>query len=324
MKFLHKLLLLIFFLSFFPACRSGSNDERIITVGREDCDYTSLREAVEAFSDDWDRIVLMDDLTIESGIDITKEVTISGRGMKKTILAGGETAEEAEDRIFFVKSEGRLILEDLSVTNGRPYGLHRCGGAIASQGFVRLERVRIADNQAVYGVGIWNEGEMEIYDSLIENNTGLRLTTAEVKDATGCTGSGGGIKNEPGGVMTIKDTTIRGNTAMRRGGGVFVSCESQTVIDNCLIEENYASYKGGAIHVRGDLTLVNTRIVNNDSRTGYGGILNKGRLEFEDNIIKSNGKFDFALGDSESGIYGKGIVIRDENNRIGIDNRREN
>ncbi|MBN2657766.1 MAG: right-handed parallel beta-helix repeat-containing protein [Spirochaetales bacterium] len=320
-------LFLISFLSIvligFPSCRTrGFQNERILTVGRENCDYLSLKEAVAAFSGEWDRIVLMDDLTVESGIIIDKAVTISGRGMKKTVLAGGKTAEEAADRVFQVEPEGRLVLENLSVTRGRPFGLFRRGGAIASQGYARLENVRIAGNQAVYGAGIWNEGEMEIVDCLIEDNVGLRLTTAEVLDATDCTGSGGGIKNEPGGVLTVKNTTIRGNSAMRQGGGVFVSCESQTIIDNCLIKENYSSYKGGGIHVRGDLILRNSRIVNNDSRRGYGGILNKGKLDFENNIIKNNGKIDFAMGDDEAGIYGRGLVVRDENNRIEIDNRR--
>jgi hypothetical protein len=321
MKALVPLFVLV--IVFVPvSCRSIEKKLSVITVGSENCDFASLQTAVDQFTPDYDLILLMDRQWIESGITINKSVVISGKAMNRTILSGSERSGEAEDRIFLVKPGGSLTLKDLSVTNGRPGGMHRYGGAIANSGNVVLRNARIAGNQAVYGAGLWNEGTMEVIDSVIEKNTGLPMTTEEALDASGCTGSGGGIKNEPGGTLIMRNTLVRENSATRRGGGAFLSCESESLIINCRFEENFAIKKGGALHLRGDLTMEDCVIKNNSSNSTVGGFLNKGNLVFRNNTIINNDGADFAMGDSLSGIYGRGVVSIDENNNIEEDRRK--
>ncbi len=51
-------------------------------------------------------------------------------------------------------------------------------------------------------------------------------------------GSGGGIQNEKGGELIIDNSEISENFSERRGGGLFISCDTVARITNSIITEN--------------------------------------------------------------------------------------
>jgi len=294
----------------------ANSTETYLTVGQKNCDYTSLSEALAAFNSEYDLIYIMDAVITESGISVTKNVTISGFGMNKTSIQGGRTAEEATDRIFRVEKEGNLNIRDLSIENGQAVGDFRCGGAISNSGNVSLENCRIAGNTAVYGAGIWSEGTLTLKNCQVKDNHTIPANSAEIKSALGCTGSGGGIKNEPHGILILESCEITGNSSLKKGGGVFMSCESINTLTNCILKDNSSVNNGGAIQLRGDLVMESCIIENNSSVKGTGGFFNYGKLSFSGNTIRNNSGGDYKNGDGGFGFYGKGIIEKDENNQI--------
>jgi parallel beta-helix repeat protein len=154
-----------------------------------------------------------------------------------------------------------------------------------------------------------------MHDCNVTGNRSLRRTTAEIKSAAGCTGSGAGIKNEPDAELTCHNCTISGNSALSKGGGLFVSCESKARLENCTVSGNESKQSGGGIHIRGDLALLHCTIANNRSLRSGGGIYNLGHLDIEACLITGNEVRDFVMGFG-GGVYGTGQIGINEYNLI--------
>lgn len=287
-----------------------------ITVGAAGCDVTRLQEAVRLAEPGHDVIVLMDPVHTEAGIVVDRDVSIRGFGAGRTVLQAAAGPQEAEDRVLVVREGVRASVSCLTIRHGNPRVPLRCGGGVQNFGDLVLEDCAVCDNAAVYGVGIWNRGRLVMRRCSVSGNQGLRRTTAEVKSAEGCTGSGAGIKNEPHAELLCEDCTIWGNFAQRRGGGLFVSCESTARLVNCTIRYNSSRREGGGIHVRGDAELERCTIVRNQSGRQGGGIYNLGRLDLVACLIADNSVADYAAGFG-AGIYGQGQVGRNERNWVG-------
>ncbi|MGC3978024.1 MAG: right-handed parallel beta-helix repeat-containing protein [Paludibacteraceae bacterium] len=100
---------------------------------------------------------------------------------------------------------------------------------------------------------------------VLRNNTILQNSV--VKNSSALNGAGGGI-NLTGG--TVKNCWIYNNkqtTNANGGGGIYINTASgnETTIENCKIESNSSSIRGGAINVQGagNTFLRNLYIVNN-------------------------------------------------------------
>jgi hypothetical protein len=149
----------------------------------------------------------------------------------------------------------------------------------------------------------------------VSGNLSLPRTTAEIKSAAGCTGSGGGVKNEPDAELICYNSTISDNFARSKGGGLFVSCESKARLVNCTVSGNECKQSGGGIHIRGDLELFHCTVANNRSLRQGGGIYNLGHLDIVACIVAGNQVLDFVMG-SGGGIYGRGQIGRNDFNLI--------
>jgi predicted outer membrane repeat protein len=251
------------------------NPELFITVGKEGCDFRLIQEAVHQAVPERNVIVLMDPVYTEAGIIIDRDVKIRGFGAEHTILQAGQSPEIAQDRVLVIREGMTAVVTAVTIRHGNPTKPHRCGA--------------------------------------VSDNRSLRRTTAEIKDATGCTGAGAGIKNEPDAELVCYNSTISGNSAGNKGGGLFVSCESKAKMVNCTVSGNESKRSGGGIHTRGDLELVHCTIANNRSTRQGGGIYNLGHLDVVACLIAGNQVLDFVMGFG-AGIYGKGqIGINDYN-----------
>jgi len=295
--------------------------ERYITVGKTNCDFSTLREAIEDVRQGRNEIVLMDPVHTEGGIFIDRDLVLHGLGRGAgevpgaTVLQASSSPEEAADRVLQIEEGVTVMIRDLIIRHGNAPGPYRSGGGIRNYGSLILEYCSARDNLALYGAGILNSGTLTMRGCTVADNHTLPITMAELKDATGCTGSGGGIKNEPGARMELNSCTISGNSSLRKGGGLFLSCESMAVLSNCTISGNESRQPGGGVHIRGDAEMVHCTITGNHTKKQGGGVYNLGHLDMTACIIAGNEYTDFVIG-SGGGIYGTGEMGTDTYNLV--------
>jgi uncharacterized repeat protein (TIGR01451 family) len=202
---------------------------------------------------------------------VLDQVTISGNSG----LAGGGVA-------FYGNNGATLTISQSVITGNNSY----YGGGIAvrdASGAVTLTGDQLTNNNAYYVGGGMSAvlvagGSLNVTNSTISGN--------KVGDPLGSDAIGGGIAingyyagaTTP---VTIRDTTISGNTAMSgggaEGGGLYIYYVVGAVIAQSTISGNQA-LEGGGIHFEDSgtsgtpLRIENSTIVNNTASDGGGGI----------------------------------------------------
>ena len=190
-------------------------------------------------------------LTISDG----DSLAIVGVGADQTIVNGGKKA-----RVFNVVS-GKVSLSHLTATGGAVNDLS--GAGILNTAQLTLDHVRVTDSTGTAssgGGGIANSGSLSIANSLIDGNA--------------TTGDGGGIYNlgtaDTGASLSIRDSTISGNTAAGRIGfggissrgndGNTVNLQRVSVADNTGGSTGAGGLGGvqGTFNVRASIVARNT------------------------------------------------------------------
>ena len=98
---------------------------------------------------------------------------------------------------------------------------------------------------------------------------------------------GGAIVNWEG-MVTISDSTFRGNSADEWGGGAIFNWEGTLSISDSTFSRNSAE-DGGAIYNNGELSISDSVFQNNSAEGLFGGaILNDGELSISDSIFSYN------------------------------------
>jgi hypothetical protein len=288
-----------------------------VRVGGEGADYFTLREALAEAPAEVGYLLLNEGVFEESGLVIARHIVIRGAGMERTIIQGAPGPGVAQDRIFLVEENAEVRIEHLTIENGVATEIPRRGGGILNFGELWMDSCRVRNNQAVYGVGLDNRGIAVITNSEFRGNDSLRMNTEERTTGVGCTGSGGAIKNEPGGILSVTRSGFFENFSQAKGGALFVSCESRATLHACTIQGNEAADAGGGIYLRGELVLTECRITGNTSREGGGGVHVRGFLDYSRNVIRGNNRVDLVVGTGSSGFHGDGIIGIDDRNRVG-------
>ncbi len=251
--------------------------------GGEPVNRCTLRAAVmEANANSWRSVITVPaatyhlDLPVAEGggrLVITRSMRIQGEGAATTIVdqdvsdavlhvqggsnveinlltvQGGDSSAGGGIRI----DAGTVELEDLVVRNNN--GFTGGGGMAISEGaVVRMRRSTVTANAAVgaFGGGIWNTGELWVYDSTVSNNDSNRA---------------GGIRNS--GNMNLRNVTVSGNTVHSPEAGVggisqngFAVLNNVTVTNNTGRGNNLGSFRGGGIQTSvGELTVMKNSIV---------------------------------------------------------------
>lgn len=211
---------------------------------------------------------------------------------------GGGVETEDDSSIEIVDS---FILGNLSSIGGD-------GGGMALQGGIAVIRnTVISDNEADdRGGGVYasNLTELTIVDSTISDNTALNddgggiyafvnspLVTMPITiSRTSITGNfagdrGGGVNVSAAALndvtkltLVIADSTLSSNTADGGGGGGLVANENTTTIDDTTLDGNKAGGNGGAILNDGgaQLTITRATLSRNSSALDGGAIQNSG------------------------------------------------
>ncbi len=173
-----------------------------------------------------------------SRVDITSPLTLqSVEGWSKTIINGNApNSTNSAFRVNITSGSSRGVIDGFTITNF---------------GFV---------GSSPYGVCLNQRGTIQ--NCLITGNRTMKLS-----DDT----SGGGVQMNT--YTTMSNCIVRGNKA-KTGGGIAMSFTQPHVVDT-LVENNYATYRGGGVHVNGSSgnrpILERVTVINND---GYqcGGI----------------------------------------------------
>jgi hypothetical protein len=260
---------------------------------------------------------------------ITTEITIRGkRGPDQTIIQRDPSLDFFFGlRMFHVNSIGTLILDDIAVKKGLladTFG----GAGILNRGTTKLINSVLAENFAGFdNGGIKNEGgHVSIAESIIVDNIGVQAHGGAIETnggtvnierstiARNCGETAGGIGNH-GGTVTIRNSSIVGNSGGAAAGGISNSL-GQMTITNSTIVENFGRFHcnlpsitvavaepfgaGGIYNFGGSLRVNSSTIARNVLDIGdpfiTGGIINEagGTVELQNTIVALNTNRDRA------------------------------
>ena len=168
----------------------------------------------------------------------------------------------------------------------------------------------IVRNRSLNSAGIHNNGKLEMFDSIVQNNVAefdgggiindegdARLNNSIVRRNTTRNGRGAGILNLGFNVIIENGSEIRANFAATNGGGIFNQVVGTMQIVDSSVVENEANEDGGGIYnIGGDVTLTRAAVSDNDAGGRGGGAFNSGpdgpstssRLALENSAIRDN------------------------------------
>jgi hypothetical protein len=203
-------------------------------------------------------------ITLASELVLDKNLTIDGSSLADKVSISGN----AEVRVFTVVSGNMVTLESLIITDG----YNSNGGGIYNGGTLSINNSSLVDNSGAIGAGIINSGTLSVTNSILSQNyatAGGGLTNWGVATLTGCTISenqaeaGAGI-DQSGGTLTVIDSTISGNSASSRGGGLIVAPGVQaTVYGTTFLNNTAGEFGGGGIKNFGTTSVVNSTFTGN-------------------------------------------------------------
>lgn len=275
----------------------------------------SLRQAVldANASPGEDRVAVneTDTIRLTSGpIVITDDVFVDGMLLRSNIDAGGSSGIFVVDDGTAANIQvtiGDLILRGGNAENGGAI-LNReslilrgitvtgnvasdDGGAVYNEGTLEFDtNVKLVDNSAARGGGVFNAGEAIVSFGRITGNSaelggGIynvgKVTTDDANfygdfaDRGGVFGNfakhGGGIFND--GVVALEKTQVAGNTAQGNGGGIYNTSIAEATIVASTLSGNAAFGDGGGVYNAGTTTIANSTISGGFASRG-GGLFN--------------------------------------------------
>jgi CSLREA domain-containing protein len=199
--------------------------------------------------------------------------------------AGAKTVIDGGGRSRVIRIEGAVVtLRDLTIRDGDAESASADsgeGGGIFNDGTLTLERVAVTNSTAFRGGGIWNDSGA----SLTLRNVTIGDNTATIDVSSG----GGGIYNE--GMMVLENVVIDRNKTGGAGGGIFNEQNSQGTLTDVIISRNVTTERsGGGISNEAieELTLNRVSIFKNRARNAGGGIRNFGTLKLTNVTISGN------------------------------------
>jgi|GEM_PF-392566 len=230
--------------------------------------------------------------------DLAQRITLDGGGTLRILeIAPGITSEVT----------GLLLANGFDAT---------AGGAVfvGTGGTLTLDHVDVSTSEAADGGGVFNTG----------GNLTVLGSSFDFNRATGTPGSGGAIFNAAGGTLDVSDTTFTGNTANRAGGAI----EDQagvgltTIITRVDFSNNQAGVpvagpgNGGAIHITGpsDMVIQDGLVDGNFAAREGGGFWNgSGTMTVNRTIFTNNEAAGVGANDGGGALFNNGgtLVVND-------------
>ena len=188
-----------------------------------------------------------------------KTISIAGAGASSTKIVANfpNTGSNTRDRVIDVLPNAALTISGVTISGG---------------------------STSTPGGGIRNQGTLNATSIVVSGNFSTLFANKRVSGD-----SGGGIANVAGGIATIVNSIIKGNTAKVSGGGLFNAAGStmtlygSTVANNVTTEQN-----GGGIANDGTLDAANSTFSSNSANRSGGGIYNNGMATVVNTTITGN------------------------------------
>jgi hypothetical protein len=240
---------------------------------------------------DGSRVMRIDD----SSFNTTLDVMISGltlTGADSGFVSGGGIRSMENLTLSSIVITGNAVLDygggiysygNLTVTNSsirdnisrRSSG----GGIYKLSGNLTVTGSTITGNTAVLGGGIYSvEGSGTVSTSEIVNNTASESNYG---------GGGGGIFNN--GELTVTDSTIIDNAAVRFGGGILNYFGGTLTVRRSKISGNSAGAEGGALFTfYGAASITDSTLTYNEASVGGGVSARECSLAISQSTISSN------------------------------------
>jgi predicted outer membrane repeat protein len=270
------------------------------------CDFTTIQAAIDNLGTTAESVIeITDPVHTEAGILVNKDVIIQGGGPENTIIQANINAGEGTQRVFWIANGTSATIQGITIRHGNPTEKPQSGGAIHNEGELFLYNCVIRDNQGSAGGGIFSDGKLTLIDCTVSHNT------ATGGDTYYECNTGGGIKIMSGEAW-LTNSTVSGNTAKGKGGGIHVACHGVLHLDNSTISGNQTTYDGGGVYVNGVGNFISSTIFGNAAHNGGGvyvhgtrekGVV-RGVLNYSYSIIAGNtitftdyGQADCMLGD---------------------------
>ena len=105
-------------------------------------------------------------IVLQSPLSITQDVTISGGGARSTVIDG-----DGEVRAFTIGSGADVTLATMTIRDGANVPGNGGNIAVAPSATLSLLYGRVTNGTADRGAGIYNQGQVEIFFSLVDGNT---------------------------------------------------------------------------------------------------------------------------------------------------------
>jgi len=173
--------------------------------------------------------------------------------------------------------DGKFIMEGGTINGNKCITEQSSGGGIfiLKEAEFTMTNGEIKDNEAGYGGGIENRGNLIIINGNISSNHAKY--------------TGGGIESE--GNLVIKNANISNNSAEKEGGGIVVR-SGTFLMENGIISDNKCGdeHNGGGVNVweNAEFNMHGGEIINNKAGYSGGGIFNQGRLVIRNGKISNN------------------------------------
>jgi hypothetical protein len=220
---------------------------------------------------------------------ISKDLTLLG--------SNGATLDGGGSGTTLSVTAGKVALTHLSITGGA--GAE--GGGIRNAGTLRLVVTTVEGNSATYGGGVYNIGTLALNNSTINSNHtsssgdfydigdggAFNEGTLALRNSQVIGNYGGGLLNEGGGLLVLRNTTVDSNHSYQTGG---ITNEGMARILASTVSNNTDVVGGAAgIDNGGIMRIKNSTVTgNHNGNSSPGGIGNWGTLRIVSSTISEN------------------------------------
>lgn len=194
-----------------------------------------------------------------------RPLIIEGAGVTQTVVTGSNLARVLE----IGKAENpnqSVTIQHLTIAEGSSGNAK--GGGILNYANLTLDDVSLQDNRARWGAGVANDenGRLTIHNSAIISNS-----ASIVLPSFALAGDGGGIWSQSQQPVHLLNSTVSGNVAAFKGGGIHHAGTGALDIRQGTVANNEAQYAPtGGLYQEGSgtVTLYNTILADNSGNSG--------------------------------------------------------
>jgi hypothetical protein len=257
---------------------SSSLYSRELKVCSSGCAFSNIQEAVNAAFKGDTILVNIEGTFTENNITISKDLMIRGLGQAVTILQAHAQRGQAQHRLFYITGGAHVIMEYLTLQNGRETTAFSpgkgSGGAILVDGMntsLTLNYMTLKHCDAELAGS--NGGALAVLGIA----TSLNINGCLLDNNTSNNGSGGGIylASESADCF-IRSTGFDNNVAANGEGGALSMPGSATgTFISCSFSDNKAlnGHNGGAVYIKGSVPTFNNCLFLRNSAEKDGGAL---------------------------------------------------